>query len=54
MEVFQNTFHRRSFSIDDVVKSYREKKVLKLYGWSLLDLTHAYAGPEEYVFCAAN
>ena len=35
-EVFPNTFHRRSFSMNDVVKGYREKAVLKLYSWSLV------------------
>ena len=29
MEVFLNTYHRRSFSINDEGKSYREKTVLK-------------------------
>ena len=27
--MYLNTFHRRSFSINDAVKSYREKLVLK-------------------------
>ena len=38
MEVFLNNFHWRSFTINDVVKSYREKIVLKYYSWSLVCL----------------
>ena len=35
-EMFLNTFHRRSFLINEAVKSYRKKLVLKHYSWSLV------------------
>ena len=46
-EVFLNTFHRRSFSINVVVKSYREFTVLstlQLDFFSYLNMQHLGAG----------